>query len=419
MKKILTVTFSVVFALLVLSQAALAIPAFARKHGFNCNMCHVAFPKLNDFGQRFRDNGYQIPGQAGLEKTVFETGIPLALRTTAGYSIYGNVGRSAAGFHLYGLDLLAAGVLHKNISFFFVYTPRIDEPAADFTGPGNGDNPAQLAALESANVVFSNLVRDKLNLRLGRFEPGFQRLSSKRLYYILQPFEIYDFAGSRNSFDFSANHIGIEATGRFMPGLKYALGYINGTGANPDNNKFNDLYFAVSKTFGKGEGQSAGQRVGVFGYRGWQPTDFTNPIVSPVGDINGRNNRNFTRFGGDISLNWKTFNLQAMALRGSDDRAFNDIDPTRNYTFWGGVVELDWAGLANNRLVGSLMYNWVRPPSYNGVNRVNAYSALARYYLGSWSAVNVALHAEYTYRTVGSVLPLKENLFTLLLDFDF
>jgi hypothetical protein len=419
MKRFLTIALSVVFTLLILSQTALAIPAFARKHGFNCNMCHVAFPKLNDFGQRFRDNGYQIPGQEGLEKTVFENGIPFALRTTTGYSVYGNGPGAASGFHIYGLDLLAAGVLHKNISFMFVYTPRIDEPAADFTGPGKGNNPAQLAAIESANVVFSNLVPDKLNLRVGRFEPGFQLLSSKRLYYIFAPFEIYRFAGSRNSYDFSANQIGIEATGRFNPGLKYALGYINGSGANPDNNRFNDLYFALSKTFGKGEGQSAGQRVGVFGYLGWQPTDFGGSIISPAGDVDGRNNKTFHRLGADISLNWKTFNLQAMVFRGEDNRTFNEVDPTRNYIFWGGVVELDCAALANNRLVGSLLYNWVRPPSDNGVNRINSYSALVRYYLGSWSAVNVALHAEYTHRAVGSVLPLKENLFTVLLDFDF
>ncbi len=67
LKRFLTIALSVVFTLLILSQTALAIPAFARKHGFNCHMCHVAFPKLNDFGQRFRDNGYQIPGLAGLE----------------------------------------------------------------------------------------------------------------------------------------------------------------------------------------------------------------------------------------------------------------------------------------------------------------------------------------------------------------
>jgi hypothetical protein len=419
MKKTLITVFGALFALLVFSQSALAIPAFARKYGFNCNMCHVAFPKLNDWGQRFRDNGYQIPGQQGLEKSVFESGIPLAARTTAGHSIYGTAGETAAGFHLYGLDLLAAGVLHKNISFLFVYTPRIDEPAADWTGPDNGTNPAQLAAVESANIVFSNIVRDKLNLRVGRFEPGFQLLSSKRLYYILQPFEIYNFAGTRSSFDFSANHIGIEATGRFKPGLKYALGYINGTGANPDNNKFNDLYVTVSKTFGNGEGQSAGQRVGVFGYLGWQPTSFLGAGVSPVGDIGGGDNRTFTRIGGDVSLNWKTFNLQGMAFRGVDDLAFNQVDPTRDYAFWGGAVQLDWAGLPNNRLVASVIYNWVRPPSYNAVHKVDAYSALARYYFGSWWAVNVALHAEYTHRVSGSVGPLKEDLFTLLLDFDF
>ncbi len=407
------------FALLFLVQTVSAIPAFARKHGFNCNMCHVAFPKLNDFGQRFRDNGYQIPGQQGLEKTVFETAIPIAIRTTAGYSLYGTGGRTAGGFHFYGLDLLAAGVLHKNISFFFVYTPRIDEPAADWTGPAGGLNPAQLAAIESANIVFSNIVGDKLNLRVGRFEPGFQLLSSKRMYYVLQPYEIYNFSGTRSSFDFSANQIGIEATGRFRPGWKYAVGYINGTGADPDNNKFNDVYAALSKTFGKGEGRSAGQRFGVFGYLGWQPTSFADSVISPVGDIGGRDNRTYTRVGGDVSLNWRTFNLQGMAFRGVDNRAFNEIDPDVGYKFWGGAVQLDWAGLPNNRLVASLLYNWVRPPGYDAAQRVNAYSALVRYYLGSWSAVNVALHAEYTHRVAGSGTLFKEDLISLLVDFDF
>jgi hypothetical protein len=421
MKKTLTSVFAVSFALLVLGQTALAIPAFARKHGFNCNMCHVGFTKLNDFGQRFRDNGYQIPGQQGRERTVFETAFPLAFRTTAGYSLYGTGGQTAGGFHIYNLDLLSGGVLHKNISYMFIYTPRIDEPAADFNGPGPGDNPAQLAAIESAAVVFSNIVRDKLNLRIGRFEPDFHLLSSKRSYYILQPYEIYDFAGARSSFDFSANQIGIEATGRFNPGLRYALGYINGTGGNPDNNKFNDLYATVSKVLCKGEGQSAGQRVGVFGYLGWQPTA-PGTMISPLGDNDGGANRTYSRVGGDISLNWKTFNLEGLAFFGSDNRAFNPVDQTRRYDFWGGVAELDWAGCFDNRLVASVMYNWVRPPSYDSAGsgfRVDAYSALARYYVGSWSAVNVAIHAEFTHRRLGSVAPITDNLVTLLLDFAF
>src|ERR1700674_1209660 len=37
-----------------------AIPAFARKYGLRCSACHVAWPVLDDFGWRFKDNGYQL-----------------------------------------------------------------------------------------------------------------------------------------------------------------------------------------------------------------------------------------------------------------------------------------------------------------------------------------------------------------------
>ena len=73
-------------------------------------------------------------------------------------------------------------------------------------------------------------------------------------------------------------------------------------------------------------------------------------------------------------------------------------------------------------LVALAMFNWVRPPGYDADRKVDAYSALVRYYLGSWSAVNVALHAEYTHRVVGrdsSINSVKGDLFTMLLDFDF
>ena len=50
-----------------LVQNANAIPAFARKYGFSCNVCHVpGFPKLNDFGNIFRDQGFQLGGGPGL-----------------------------------------------------------------------------------------------------------------------------------------------------------------------------------------------------------------------------------------------------------------------------------------------------------------------------------------------------------------
>ena len=390
-----------------------AIPAFARKYGFNCNMCHTAFVKLNDFGQRFRDNGYQIPGQVGGEMNVFEGRVPpLAVRTLGGWSLKSSETRghntSTNSFDVFGLDLLAAGVLHRNVSFLLVYKPRIDEPAATSAGTGDGSNPSQIATLESVNLVFSNIIPDLLNLRAGRFEPGYHEISSLRSYYILQPYEIYQFLSPEVNFSFGDTQLGIEATGHSKCGCKYALGVVNGSGGNPDNNKFKDLYLDLSKTLMAGTGQSAGQRIGAFGYFGWEN-------VSP---INSAETKPFYRFGGDISLNWKTLNLQAFFLQGIDSKELNPL-VDEEYKYSGGFVELDWAALCDNRIVASLLYNWVTPPDADQESQVKAYSGLVRYYMGDWTAVNVALHAEFTHREFGKEIETKGDEFALALDFDF
>jgi len=50
-------------ALLLLDAApADAVPLFARRYGVTCAQCHVAPPKLNEFGEAFVARGYQIPG---------------------------------------------------------------------------------------------------------------------------------------------------------------------------------------------------------------------------------------------------------------------------------------------------------------------------------------------------------------------
>src|SRR5947209_12569114 len=40
--------------------SAHALPAFARKYGLRCSACHESWPMLNYFGQKFKDNGYQL-----------------------------------------------------------------------------------------------------------------------------------------------------------------------------------------------------------------------------------------------------------------------------------------------------------------------------------------------------------------------
>jgi hypothetical protein len=416
MKRNSVAALLVVAELFLLAGSSSAIPAYARKYGFNCNMCHTAYPKLNDFGQRFRDDGYQVAGQEGKEATVFATPPPIAMRTTAGLSVYDSKAGSTAGFNLFGLDLLASGVLHKNVSFLLIYTPRIDEPAADHTGEG----PAQTGALESAALVFSNIIPNALNLRVGRFEPATHAFSSKRSYFLFAPYEMYGFTtpSSANPFSFDDNQIGAEATGHFRNGFKYGVGFVNGTGANPDNNKNKDVYANLFKTLGRGDGQSAGQRIGVFGYYGWQPTK-PGTLTSPTGEGNGSESKAFYRFGANGSLNWRTWNLELMWMKGFDDKAFHAADPSTNYEYSGLFAELDWAALMNNRLIASVLYNRVSPPASDVERQVSAVSGLVRYYLGDWSAVNVSVHAELTHRTFGKDVKVSENLFALLLDFAF
>src|SRR5579859_8060030 len=49
-----------VFLILSTGQRANALPAFARKYGLRCSACHESWPMLNYFGQKFKDNGYQL-----------------------------------------------------------------------------------------------------------------------------------------------------------------------------------------------------------------------------------------------------------------------------------------------------------------------------------------------------------------------
>jgi hypothetical protein len=55
--------------MLVPSQDASAIPAFARKYGTSCYTCHSGFPSRNAFGEAFKNNGYRWPGGEDEDKS--------------------------------------------------------------------------------------------------------------------------------------------------------------------------------------------------------------------------------------------------------------------------------------------------------------------------------------------------------------
>jgi len=111
-----------------------ALPAFARKYGLRCSACHEAWPMLNYFGQKFKDNGYQLMNDHDAPIWQNPSYWPITLRITPFWhrestdkvAVDGTgtttVNRqiSSSGFDNTGLDILTGGTLEKNISFLLV-----------------------------------------------------------------------------------------------------------------------------------------------------------------------------------------------------------------------------------------------------------------------------------------------------------
>src|SRR6202166_4081174 len=134
---VLGAALTLIFLIMGASQSASALPAFARKYGLRCSACHESWPMLNYFGQKFKDNGYQLMNDKdapiwqnpGYWPVTFRI-IPIwhristgkvAVDTYSGGTVTGGqtIRRiTSSGFDLSGLDFHTGGTLEKNFSFY-------------------------------------------------------------------------------------------------------------------------------------------------------------------------------------------------------------------------------------------------------------------------------------------------------------
>src|SRR6202166_877315 len=121
-----------VSVMLACSQPANALPALARKYGLRCSACHEAWPMLNYFGQKFKDNGYQLMNDRDAPIWQNNGYWPVTMRITPSWHressdkvaidtptgpLTGQQRITEHGFDVGGLDILSGGTLDKNISF--------------------------------------------------------------------------------------------------------------------------------------------------------------------------------------------------------------------------------------------------------------------------------------------------------------
>lgn len=327
-----------------------AFPAFARKYGLRCTACHESWPKLNDFGRAFRDNGYQL--LMGKDDTIFETPgyWPVSVRLTPQYEYtqvtnqptdQGIKNLGTGGVGQIGLDLLMGGTLFQNVSFLVVPT---------------GFAPDGAVFLESAWVRFDNLFGTSwANFKLGRHEVDLP-VSAHRPWNLTDtPYIIYSFHanGAATNYDMGENQWGVEYMGHDRGSLNRVAVSVFNVQNSPGTENFwstPGVYGHATHEWLFGGGAVSEAKLGVFGsYTTWPTTSFTiggQPIPGTGGNL-----KPSMKIGGEGQV-WfgppaTPFHLILVFAHGEDDQALIP-NATRNGTFNGGFAEVGWTFTLKN-----------------------------------------------------------------------
>lgn len=402
-----------------------AIPAFARKYGLPCSACHEAWPKLNNFGQTFKDNGYQLGNDRDAPIWQQPSYWPIALRITPNWhrenvdhmQVYDPAtdtnsikSVSTHGFDLSGMDMLTAGTLAKNISFLLV-------PSADSTGAFH---------FESANVRFSNLLKSSwLNVKVGKFELD-NMVSEKRimtlsangglfqLYHFL-PAGDYQMSGDPNyvGFGLGDNQLGMEVSGHSKNDYtRYSVAVLSSNDGNVNlpTNRGYDTYYTFSQAFSGGK--MGMQRVGAYAYVGQAPTYFQldpNNGYNPIAGA-GTGNERFYRVGFFGLWYLKKLDFTTYFMHGSESAYLYSGTPAiAGYSLPAGAQDPKWNGgwiethyTANPQFIVIGRYELIRMSQQGNSSNAGNYGDLDaitigyRYYPFMTSRAGFAFHNEYS-----------------------
>ena len=306
-KSFVAAALVVLFLILGASQRANAIPAFARKYGLRCSACHETWPILNNFGLRFRDNGYQLMNDRDAPIWQNPGYWPVTFRITpvwhrlsslnnedtyAGGVLTGTdnvLSRvTSSGFDLSGLDFHTGGTLEKNFSFYVL-------PSA---------NSSAQFHFETVMVRFDNILGSPwLNIKMGRFELN-NLLSEKRMVQltgyggIYQTYHFIPVADGNIFGQMGDNQLGLEYVGHsYNDRTRISAALLTSSDGN-ENLITGANSYSTFATFDQGIdlGKLGVDRLGAYVFAGeaatYYPTSATTPIPG-----SGVQNKSFSRIG--------------------------------------------------------------------------------------------------------------------------
>ncbi len=369
----LTTALVLLFLILSGSQRANALPAFARKYGLRCSACHESWPMLNYFGQKFKDNGYQLMNDKDAPiwqnpsywPVTFRI-VPIWHRVSTGKVLVDNyqggvtVGSTvrrvtSSGFDLSGLDFHTGGTLEKNFSFYVL-------PSSDNTASFH---------FETVMARLDNLFGTPwLNLKLGKFELD-NLLSEKRILTLSANggvYQLYHFrpVGDANIFgQMGDNQLGAELMGHsFNDRTRYSAALISSSDGTPGLQYGNSYtgFFTFSQAFDVGK--LGVDRIGGYAMVGQAPTFYlTQTAGSGVAAVTsalpgtGMGNKGFHREG-FVGLFYfgQHVDLQVVTQHGWDSMWFGQ-----------GYGDLIGGTTASNNVPGTVLPPGSQAPTWNGI----------------------------------------------------
>lgn len=430
-----------VSALCLISAPARAIPAFARKYNLPCSACHEAWPKLNNFGQAFRDNGYQLGNDRDEPLSQVPSYWPITFRITPQWhresnervavdNIPGDASSgqtekriSTSGFDTSGVDIWAAGTLFKNISFVVL-------PSSDASGNFH---------FESAWVRFDNLAGSRwLNLKFGKFELD-TPVSEKRILTLSQNggfYQNYHFTppGDTNLTVMGDNQLGVELQGHSANSyIRYSAALVSDSDGdvNLPAGRGYDVYSNVNYAF---EIPGVGlQRFGLYSFTGESPTFYQTNSGQPIPGT-GSGNKPFYRFGA-YAINYVgKFDFSEVYMHGSDSAflgtgtmAGQPLPAGAHSPVWNGaIVESDYVYSTHLVLVtryeGIRMSQQALASSPHALGDIDAATIGYRWYPFMNSRAGLAWHQEYSWVRSRDTAPLSARDSvgsSLFMGFDF
>jgi hypothetical protein len=419
----------ILLATILSPPPARAIPAFARKYGLRCTACHEAWPKLNDFGRAFRDNGYQM--LLGKDDTVTASPgyWPASVRITPHYEFnevtnqptdQGVKTLRTGGVAGIGMDLLMAGTLANNASFLVVPT---------------GFAPDGAVSLESAWVRLDNLFGSSwANIKIGKHEVDLPASAHRPWNLSSTGYLIYGFhaSGSASSYDMGTNQRGIEYMGHDQGSInRLSISVFDVEDSPGSRHVFETPGFYVHATHEwlfDGSAISAA-KLGVFGsYTTW-PTTFFTADGEPISGTGG-NLEPSSKYGVEGHI-WfgppaTPFHATLVFAHGQDSKVLIP-DATRDGTFNGGFLELGYSLDLKTLIFGrydlckNSRQGVVDAPT--NLNDQDAYTVGVRRTFSFTNRSEYALHVEYTsVRTKGAGadgLDTRSSTFFLGIDFAY